>query len=85
MYDISIQALYDYKKEQKKQVNQLIIISIQALYDYKYSASQKLEKHRLISIQALYDYKIEALRTALTTFLFQFKHCTIISLARTLV
>ncbi len=54
-------------------------ISIQALYDYKLFNGGESDFSYEISIQALYDYK----ETEFTckcghTFIFQFKHCTII-------
>ena len=54
---ISIQALYDYKKDGMSKAVNLKKISIQALYDYKQDVSFADFTVYNISIQALYDYK----------------------------
>ncbi len=77
--DISIQALYDYKKDIRFFTQYPDNISIQALYDYKDGWPTIRSPTSGISIQALYDYKVVRVNIVDRTLIFQFKHCTIIS------
>ena len=79
LFNISIQALYDYKLWEIKERNLSGKISIQALYDYKSVRNRHKTKLEFISIQALYDYKYQGQHPCRLLPEFQFKHCTIIS------